>query len=179
MLPIYTPLVLWLGFCSKRCKYDNKLLQPRIISLRRIKFQCFPPEKEGKEPNYKTLLWLIDQIRGSKGEYPGTVQISRSTHCAAVRVFKASIWQLVYSHCQSSVQHHYSTGDTEVLALVFGLFIFHSSTCGSVPMWVWCVTWDVVPSSLGVVENSMPVSVPRGSPAVPTVGLLSPWIHYR
>jgi len=54
-----------------------------------------------------------------------------------------------------------------------------SFTCGSVPTWVWCVTWDVVPSSLGVVENSMPTSVPRGSPAVPTVGLLSPWIHYR
>ena len=147
-----------------------------------MKFQCFSHKGE-RAKAIRPYFWFIDQIRGNIGEYPGTVQISWITHCAAVWwdvVFKASIWQLVYcSHCQSSVQHHYSTGETEVLALVFGLFIFHSSMRGSVPMWVWCVTWDVVPSSLGVVENSMPTSVPRGSPAVPTVDWLSPWIHYR
>ena len=156
--------------------------EPHFLSpLEEWSFSVSP--LKGKSRSYKTLLWFIDQIRGNIGEYPGTVQISWITHCSStmgcgIQSFHMAVG-ILHSHCQSSVQHHYSTGDTEVLALVFGLFIFHSSTRGSVPTWVWCVTWDVVPSSLGVVENSMPASVPRGSPAVPTVDWLSPWIHYR
>ena len=102
-------LALWLGFkffCSKRCWYDHKLprfwyavlymtihptklgvtkdqREPHFLSpLEEWSFSVSPTK--GKEPNYKTLLWFIDQIRGSRGEYPGTVQISRITHCSSM-----------------------------------------------------------------------------------------------
>ena len=54
-----------------------------------------------------------------------------------------------------------------------------SITCNNVPMWRWHVTRAVVPGFLEPSERSMPASVPRGSPAVPTVGSVSPWIHQR
>jgi len=58
-------------------------------------------------------------------------------------------------------------------------YTFYSTTHNSVPMWRSYVTWAVVTGSLGPSESSMPVSVPRDSPAAPTAGSVFPWMHYR
>ena len=56
-------------------------------------------------------------------------------------------------------------------------YTFYSTTHNSVPMLRRRVTWAVVSCYLGPSESNMPVSVPRGSPAAPTAGSASLWMH--